>query len=191
MVGIGGYQRGCNEEGRYWGCQRVCGKDIVKTDGYLLLWHRWWVRMLAAEDDKTSTRKRDKEAAAEDNKAATRKISRQGGWGGWVYGYEILLFKMSNYRNIPCIKNINILIVLLLVKWLVLPRIGKTCGRVVSCHTAVLVAVWLVKRYWLYVGRNKHWVGCVLAVCVGRVLVGPILVVTYDQNSGFGSRTLV
>ena len=61
----------------------------------------------------------------------------------------------------------------------------------VGCQIAVLVAVWLVKRYWLYVGCKKHAVGCVLVVCVGRVLVGSILVVTYDQNPGFGGRRLV
>ena len=58
----------------------------------------------------------------------------------------------------------------------------------VGCHTVVLVAVWLVKRYWSYVGSKKHCVGCVLVVCVGRVLVGPILVVTYGQISGIGGR---
>ena len=61
----------------------------------------------------------------------------------------------------------------------------------VGCQIAVLVAVWLVKRYWLYVGCKKHSVGCVLVVCVGRMLVGPILVVTYGQISGIGGRTLV
>ena len=61
----------------------------------------------------------------------------------------------------------------------------------VGFQIAVLVAVWLVKRYWLYVGCKKHAVGCVLVVCVGRVIVGPILVVTYNQNPGFGSCTLV
>ena len=61
----------------------------------------------------------------------------------------------------------------------------------VGCHTAVLVAVWLVKQYWLYVGRKKHCVGCVLAVSVGRVLVRPILVVMYDHITGFGGHTLV
>ena len=61
----------------------------------------------------------------------------------------------------------------------------------VGCQIAVLVAVWLVKRYWLYVGCKKHAVGCVLVVCVGRMLVGPILVVTYGQISGFGGRRLV
>ena len=45
--------------------------------------------------------------------------------------------------------------------------------------------------YWSYVGSKKSCVGCVLVVCVGRVLVGPILVVTYVQNPGFGGRTLV
>ena len=54
--------------------------------------------------------------------------------------------------------------------------------------------MWLVRGtylHWLYVGHKKLGVGCVLVVCVGRVLVGPILVVTYDQISGFGGRTLV
>ena len=58
----------------------------------------------------------------------------------------------------------------------------------VGCQIAVLVAVWLVKRYWLYVGHKKLGVGCVLVVCVGRMLVGPILVITYDQISGIGGR---
>ena len=54
--------------------------------------------------------------------------------------------------------------------------------------------MWLVRGtylHWLYVGHKKLGVGCVLVVCVGRVLVGPILVVTYGQISGFGGRTLV
>ena len=45
--------------------------------------------------------------------------------------------------------------------------------------------------HWLYVGRKTLGVGCVLVMCIGRVLVGPILVVTYNQNPGFGGRTLV
>ena len=45
--------------------------------------------------------------------------------------------------------------------------------------------------HWLYVGRKTLGVCCVLVVCVGRVLVGPILVIMYDQNPGFGGRTLV
>ena len=45
--------------------------------------------------------------------------------------------------------------------------------------------------HWLYVGRKKLGVGCVLVVCVGRVFVGLIVVVTYNQNPGFGGRTLV
>ena len=61
----------------------------------------------------------------------------------------------------------------------------------VGCHTVVLVAMQLVQQYWSYVGSKKYCVGCVLVVCVGRVLVGPILVVTYDQNAGFGGRALV
>ena len=61
----------------------------------------------------------------------------------------------------------------------------------VGCHTVVLVDVWLVKRYWSYIGCKKQCVGCVLVVCVGRVLVGPILVVTYGQISSIGGRMLV
>ena len=51
--------------------------------------------------------------------------------------------------------------------------------------------MWLVRGsylHWLHVGHKKLGVGCVLVVCVGRVLVGPILVVTYGQNPGIGCR---
>jgi len=34
------------------------------------------------------------------------------------------------------------------------------------------------KDQWLYVGCKKRCVGCILVMCVGRVLVGSILVVT-------------
>ena len=63
-----------------------------------------------------------------------------------------------------------------------------------GCTVGCVVAMWLVRGtylHWLYVGHKKLGVGCVLVVCVGRMLVGPILVVTYDHNPGFGGRRLV
>ena len=50
-----------------------------------------------------------------------------------------------------------------------------------------LVVGWL-GSVWLYVGCKKRCVGCVLVMCVGRVLVLSILVVTYDQIPGIGGR---